>query len=974
MRGAGLLALAGALAFVYRSDRVLFGYAAEKAPRYFEKVGYALAKHHGLHFLLTFDEARPVEWIRHAQVQCPGTERVPARLGEARRFDGRPDTYVQTSAWWPDLGPTYTLAIRVELADAGLDQEIWYTSIQGRRTGFKLRDGRMTFFVPGATNEQAASYPFAAYGRSVHLAGVVEGPGGQAHLYENGKLMASIPVEAVSHPDHNVEFGKMRWYAVAAPLFGAIDEAAAWTRALSPKEVRARAKARRPMPRDLAPGPYFRWRLAESLRSGVPAVLKLLDRFNVLFHEGRLAKADLPDLHLLLSSRDSRHFIQSHESSLASGRRTARAANPRRIHAQYDGQTVEARLWLDGSDLAYPSGRRPSYVLETPADRAAFGAHWLRLMPPESLEDRLADVGTARDGDLCRLLVNGQFKGVYHVESFDRHGVRPGEGSDLADGPDSPIDWRRTFRPREGRRPASFPPEELAARLEVTRRLLVHDIFHPWSSREWAWRIRTLLAQAPEPEAPSRSVFRVLGRNPSPQYVVEDLDLSALSDLPASAVWSSSRPDLIAADGRVSRPDGDLPVDVELVARLGPGEREETLSFVFRVMPRRPRLPALMLYVDEPLSNTRRADFMAFHYAAGEDGPPRRMLGGQASRGGIKHRGNTSYWRGKKKPFSLQFEEPHRLLGDTDTCHLYLLNGYADTTKLRNKIAYDLFRSFASEGHPRFAPEIGWTEVFVNGAYYGIYETCTRVHGQAIGVEEDPVRPESSAVLYKMRAPASLFAEPRTDAFDQVLPPSNRFKRHDPLMDLLAFAALADSETFVRDVERFVDLDNAIDFLLLLNFTGNVDGRTTNFYLGRFAEPGARFFFIPWDYDHTFEGKFLWLSNPLFDRLRREMPGFQDRVRARWRDLRRGPLAESALDARIEDMAATLDGYMDWEFQRMARPVPPTYRDLVEQVRQDVRAKLGWMDARLGSSPPTPDEDGVPIDETGETPDEPSGE
>lgn len=952
MRGAGLLALAGALFLAYRSDRALFGFAAEKTPRYFDKVGHALAKHHGLRFLLTFDEARPVEWIGHAAVQCPGTERVPARLGEGRRFDGRPDTYVQTSAWWPDLGPTYTLAIRVELEDAGLDQEIWYTSIQGRRTGFKLREGRMTFFVPGGSQEQAASYPFEAYGRSVHLAGVVEGPGGQAHLYENGKRMASIPVEAVAHPDHNVEFGKMRWYAVAAPLRGAIDEAAAWTRALSPKDVRARAKARRSMPRDLAPGPYYRWRFMQGLQRGIPAALKLLDRFNVLLHEGRLAEADLPDVQLHLSSGDSRHFIQTHERSLASGRRVARGANPRRIHAQYGGQTVEARLWLDGSDLAYPASRRPSYVLETPADHPAFGAHWLRLTPPESMADGLPDVGTVRDGGLCRLAVNGQLKGVYRYASFDRHGLEPGERPEVADGPDSPIDWRRLFRPAAARKPSSLPPDERAARLERLRQLLVDDIYHPWSSREWDWRIRTTLAQMPAPDAPTRSPFDVLGRNPSPHYIIEDLDLSALRDVPASAVWSSSRPDLIGADGKVTRPDGDLPVDVELTANMGPGAVAETLTLAFRVMPRRPRLPALMLYVDEPLANTKRVDFMAYLHPAGGEDPPRLLRGGQASRGGIKHRGNTSYWRGKKKPFSLQFEEPHHLVGDTDTCHLYLLNGYTDTTKLRNKLAYDLFRSFAAEGHPRFAPEIGWTEVFVNGVYYGIYETCTRVHGQALGVKDAPEDPEASAVLYKMRAPASLFAESRTDAFDQVLPPADRIQRIDPLLDLMAFTAQTDSETFARDVERRVDLDNAIDFLLLLNFTGNVDGRTTNFYLGRFAGPEARFFFIPWDYDHTFEDNFTWLTNHLFDRLRREMPGFDERVRARWRELRTGPLAETALDERISGMAARLDGYMDWEFARLDRAVPPTYLDIVEEFRQAVRAKLGWMDSRLGAIPP----------------------
>ena len=133
MRGALLLALAGALIYAYRSDRILFETPAQKTPRYFGKVGHALAKHHGLQFLLTFDESRPVEWIGRAEVHYPGTERVPGRLGNARRFDGRTDTYIETSACWLELGPAYTLALRVRLEDTGMDQEIWYTSMDGAR-------------------------------------------------------------------------------------------------------------------------------------------------------------------------------------------------------------------------------------------------------------------------------------------------------------------------------------------------------------------------------------------------------------------------------------------------------------------------------------------------------------------------------------------------------------------------------------------------------------------------------------------------------------------------------------------------------------------------------------------------------------------------------------------------------------------------------------------------------------------------
>ncbi len=954
-----LLALACIGLVVYRSDRLLFEIPAARAERYFSKVGHALATHHGLSFLMTFDEPRPQEWVGRGAIRYPGTERVPGRIGQARRFDGRTSTHVATSALWQNLGSNYTLSLWVNLESTGMDQDIWYTFMQAQQTGFKLLDGRLTFFVPGRP-EQAASYPFESFGRFVHLAGVVDGINGEARLYENGEWKATVPVAEVLHPAHNMEFGKTRWYAATAPLRGTLDEAAAWNRSLSPKEIRALARARLPLPLRLEPFPWARWQAVRTGQAVLPAALRMLDRFNPFLHEGRAAAADLPDLALQFSSSDARHFIHAHESSLASGRRTRRGANPRRIHAQYQGRTVEARAWLDGSDTGYPSSRRPAYVLETPEDTPAFGARWLRLTPPETMGSRLpriagaaARTGSSNEpGGLCRLTINGLPKGIYHVESFDRFGLAPGERTDVADGSKSQIDWSSLFRtspPDDPPVPSPLPGEARQAQLDPARHLLVNDIFHPWSSREWAWRIRTCRTST----APSRtgrlSPYAVLGRNPSPAFVIDDLDLQAGEASAGDVAWHSSNPDRIDEAGHVSRPAGDLPVDVVLTATLREDGRTETVPLLFRVMPRDRRLPALMLSARDPLNSIQRVDFQALYYPAHEEGPPRRLLGGQATGGGIKHRGNTSYWRSQKKPFSLRFDVPHRLLGTSRSCHLYLLNGYVDSTKLRNKLAYDLFRSFGGPDRPRPAPEMDWTEVFINGRYAGIYEMCTRVDEQMLGFEEDPAQ-AALPVLYKIRPDPYWFATRRTDAFDPVFPRKRRIV--EPLMDLTEFTSQADPGQFARDIDRWLDVDNAIDFFLLLNFSGNADGRTTNFFLARDGAPGARFIFIPWDYDHTFPGQTRWLTNELLDRLLKDVPGFRTRMGRRWQELRKGPLADAALESRIDGMARHLAGYMDGESAFLQGPATPAYPDRVAQLKQSARAHAASLDARFAKTPP----------------------
>ena len=961
--GVLLAALAAGLVLVCRSDCLLFEKPASFAARQFAKTGHALAKHHGLRFLLTFDEPRPVEWIGGGLANAPGTECVPGRFGRARFFDGDDQTYLDTPAVWTDLGPAYTLSLWASLEDTGADQDIWFTSFQGRFTGFQLRNGQLTFFVPGGTNEQAAAYPFTSYGRFVHLAAVVEGPGGAARLYENGELKAAIPVAAVEPPRHNLEFGKTRWYAVTAPLRGALDEAAAWNRALGAKEIRKLARARQSLPRLLKPFPYWRWRLVQAAAPLPPAILRMFDRFNVLLHEGRVEAAALPDVDLHFSGNDARHFNREHQRSLASGRRTARGANFRRIHAQYEGRTVEAQAWLDGSDTAYGAGRRPGFILETPVAAPAFGARRLRLAPPENVAGGLPEIAAAlahpdrgpdRARGLCRLLINGQFKGIYYYETFDRCGMAPGERTWVAKGPESPAHWPWLFRPPPAdSASAAAPPAEFDAQLAQVRRLLVNDLFLPWSSREWSYRIRQCQAAAATNATPT--AFDVLGSNPAPGFITGAVDLPAAAARWPGLAWRSSRPELIAADGRVTRPASGRPEAVELSATWPAGAGTETAILHFRVMPVERKLPALFLSVPEALSSTRRVDFSARFVPVRDGDPARELAGTQGTGGGLKHRGNTSFWQGRKKPLSLRFDSPHGLLGAPGSRHLYLRNGYVDSTKMRDKFVFDLFRSFGGPDRPRSAPFIDWAEVFVNGEYFGVYEMCTRVDEHLAGFSAPPDGQPSAASLYMISTTGPLFAEEIANAFVRVYPPAAEVRTAEPLQELVAFTSRAGPEEFARGIADRVDLDNAIDFLLLLNFAQNMDGRTTNFYLGRDGAPGARFFFIPWDYDHTFDrDDVTWLSNHLFDRLERDLPGFHDRLCARWRELRQGPLARQALEDRIDAMEARLDGCVDWDLALLNREAPGTLPEKTGIFRQCMRRQLAFMDEKLGFSPAPP--------------------
>ena len=962
-----LLAAAAGLTGLYRSDHYLFELPDAWVQSCAKRLSFHLAKDDGLALLLPLDEAQPVEWIGRREIHYPGTDRVPGRFGSARRFDGKSHAGIETTTKWSSLGLNYTLSLWLKLADEGRDQEIWYTDIQGRPTGLKLRNGQMTLFVPGGSQMQCAAYPFTSYGRFVHLAAVVSSPNGTACLYENGELMVEVPVEAVAPPVHNIEFGKMRWYVADNPVSGDLDEIAAWNRALTPREIRRLAQARQSLLATLQPWRYLRWHFARTLQAEIKNILKLLDRFNLWLPEGGKTDTDLPEIVLHFSSGDARHFVHTHEQSLASGRRTDKGAKFRRIFAQYEGKTVEAQLQLDGSDDRYEASRRPGFILLAPADAPVFGVRRLHLVPPENLAENLAALGLALNqknirptitNGLCRLLIGGQSRGIYYFESYDQFGLEPGERSDVTTGSGNRDKWGWLFRALSsvtGYPCPGISRSDLKSRLEQVQQLLASDLYHPWSRREWSWRVHHFLS-GPAPACPRwteiLSPYALLGRNPSPDYIVGDLELQAVPGLPSDLAWSSSRPDIIDDRGHVQRPDGDRPVQVVLTASRRSGDTVETRPLPFRVMPRDRKLPALMLYVREPLSFFRRADFTALYHPAHDETTVQFLEGGQDRGAGIKHHGNTTFWDCPgKKPLSLEFDEPHHLLDGTETRHLNLLNGCVDTTRLKNKLAYDLFRAFAKGDQPRYAPETGWTEVFINGVYSGVYEMSTRIHGAMLGVDEEPEHPEAAPLLFRQRAaPKYYFAEPWDDEFAQVLPPPKMLTRKGVMLDLLRFTSLAKTNQFAQEAATRFDLDNLIDYLLLINATGNVDGRTANFYMARDTAPGSGFFIIPYDFDHSFEAP-CWLSNFLYDRLRAEVPGFEDRLRRRWAELRQGPLARTALAERLGQMAATLDGYMDWDMAQIGETSPAAYLNVVADLQQKMATQLDFVDSELGYAP-----------------------
>ena len=261
----------------------------------------------------------------------------------------------------------------------------------------------------------------------------------------------------------------------------------------------------------------------------------------------------------------------------------------------------------------------------------------------------------------------------------------------------------------------------------------------------------------------------------------------------------------------------------------------------------------------------------------------------------VKYHGDYSM-RYPKHSFSIEFTKP-QTLGDLPMDDDYILNAdYIDKTLMRHKLAYDLFREMNPKKN--VAPQTTYTLLTVNGEAQGIYLLTQKVTAKVAG-------------LKKKNAGAMLFKEPPIFYEQRIKAPkdsANYYMQRFPKLKDRDCAATMDSlhdflfhssdAKFAKEVTQWFDLDNVIDWHLLLLFTNNQDGYMKNFYLYR-TKMGEPFRFIPWDYDHSF-GRDGDGEKNLLERviqcercilLRRLMEstelGYNEKLRARYAELRK---------------------------------------------------------------------------------------
>jgi len=261
--------------------------------------------------------------------------------------------------------------------------------------------------------------------------------------------------------------------------------------------------------------------------------------------------------------------------------------------------------------------------------------------------------------------------------------------------------------------------------------------------------------------------------------------------------------------------------------------------------------------------------------------------------GKVKYRGGISskYY---KHSYALKLEHRQALCGLPESRTWILNASYIDKTFMRHKLCYDLFRQMRPEN---LAPQCAYALLRENGHPQGLYVVMQRLNEKTLQLDED----DPAAVVFKEpklffpdeRMPARTDGEPN---FQEQTFPNFEEEDRNPLIDELRnFIVNTPDSTFYAHVGQLFDLQNIIDWHLLILFVNGGDNVLKNFYLYR-TDSQTPYRVALWDCDHSFgrdgdneknmlERLLQDRQNILFNRLLRS-PEYQKRLSERYGELR----------------------------------------------------------------------------------------
>jgi hypothetical protein len=246
-----------------------------------------------------------------------------------------------------------------------------------------------------------------------------------------------------------------------------------------------------------------------------------------------------------------------------------------------------------------------------------------------------------------------------------------------------------------------------------------------------------------------------------------------------------------------------------------------------------------------------------------------------------------------------------------------LLAMYHEPLRFSNKSNQELWSKIHTpyyidkEKNAKSGIQMEYVELFVNDSYFGIYTLSEKITRSLLKLKKykNKIRGE----LYKGKDwdGAERFAS--CPSYNNELFTWSGIEYKYPkkeinwknLYEFVHFVIYSDDETFYLNHKKYVQIDNAIDYFIFINYIYALDNSGKNIFTAKYKEDEP-YFFVPWDLDGSLgiKGNGLpedirggIISNRLFERLWKDKSknGFREKLKERWNELKKSILLEDSV-------------------------------------------------------------------------------
>jgi len=343
---------------------------------------------------------------------------------------------------------------------------------------------------------------------------------------------------------------------------------------------------------------------------------------------------------------------------------------------------------------------------------------------------------------------------------------------------------------------------------------------------------------------------------------------------------------------------------------------------------------------------------------------------------GLKIRGAASSHY-KKKSYSIDFRKDSdwdetknvSLLGLRNDDDWILDAVYMDRSLMRNRISHDIFLDIFNNTNNN-KDDNNWTargkfvEVFMNNQYEGVYVLSEKIDRKQLNLSD-----ENNSYLFKANIMEQnpyrkyIIKHPKKSlvnlGFIQLI--------WDEFIELLDFVMNSSDDYFTDSVDDKFNIDNIINYQILLLLTSVSDNIEKNYFIAKKEEQNSdeyRHYFIPWDLDSSFGrhwygvkyGQYSFQKTFLTERLF-ENPNFIINFRNRWFELREygNVLSQESLNSRFEEYYELLyqtgaydRNVLKWPIEDdESYPDNDNYEDDYNYIQFWLNQRLIWLDNEI---------------------------